>query len=196
MKTIVYKSSEIPSLVYQKVSSLLQDAFAERRAQGIDFKCGTFSPQDVENEFNDGDRLICVYDDDNQIVATVSMLNRRKRHMKYAAHDNLAVASSCKGQGLASVVFKEVMALAKELELDFLSSSTATTATSSVSYHKKKGFLIYQKSFGIGYDSYNYILPLRSMKYLKCNLIRIPLYLLFTAKNKLRFEFKKKRNTI
>lgn len=191
MKTIVYKSGEIPSHVYRDVSSLLQDSFAERRSQGINFKCGTFSPQDVETEFNTGGYLICVYNDDNELVATVSLLNRFKRNKKYAAHDNLAVASSCKGQGLASVVFKEVMVLAKELNLDFLSSSTATTATSSVAYHKKKGFVIYQKSYGRGYNSYNYILPLRSMQYLKCNLIRIPLYLLLTAKNKVRFMLKR-----
>lgn len=191
MKTIAYKAGEIPFSVFLDVSALLRDAFAERRAQGINFKCGTFTPEDVKNEFTSGEFLICLYNDNCQLLATVSLIIRSKGHTKYAAHDNLAVASWCKGTGLASIVFNEVLSLANELELDFLSSSTATNAASSVAYHKKKGFLIYQKSFGKGYNSYNYILPLRGMKYLKCNLVRIPLFVLLTAKNKVVFMLKK-----
>lgn len=191
MKTIVYRSGEIPSRVFQDVSSLLQDAFAERRAQGIYFKCGGFSAQDVEDWLIDGGYLVCIYDTDNRLIASVTILTRAKGNMKYAAHDNLAVASWCKGQGLSSVVFNEALSLAKELDLDFLSSSTATGATSSVVYHRKKGFLIYQKSYGSGYNSYNYILPLKRMKFLKYCLVRVPLYLLLTVKNKVKFMMKR-----
>ena len=54
MRIEVYRSGLIPQHVFETVSELLQDAFAERREQGINFKCGLFSVQDVENEFVNG----------------------------------------------------------------------------------------------------------------------------------------------
>lgn len=54
MRIEVYRSGLIPQHVFETVSELLQDAFAERREQGINFKCGLFSAQDVENEFVNG----------------------------------------------------------------------------------------------------------------------------------------------
>lgn len=43
MRIEVYRSGLIPQHVFETVSELLQDAFAERREQGINFKCGLFS---------------------------------------------------------------------------------------------------------------------------------------------------------
>ena len=51
MRIEVYRSGLIPQHVFESVSELLQDAFAEGREQGINFKCVLFSAQDVENEF-------------------------------------------------------------------------------------------------------------------------------------------------
>ena len=51
MRIEVYRSDLIPQHVFEPVSELLQDAFAERREPGINFKCGLSSTQDVENEF-------------------------------------------------------------------------------------------------------------------------------------------------
>ena len=51
MRIEVYRSDLIPQRIYETVAELLQDAFAERREQGINFKCGMFSAQEVENEF-------------------------------------------------------------------------------------------------------------------------------------------------
>ena len=47
MRIEVYRSDLIPQHVFEPVSELLQDAFAERREQGINFKCGIFSAQVV-----------------------------------------------------------------------------------------------------------------------------------------------------
>ena len=54
MRIQVYRSGLIPQHIFETVSELLQDAFAERREQGINFKCGLFSAQDVKNEFVNG----------------------------------------------------------------------------------------------------------------------------------------------
>ena len=50
MRIEVYRSDLIPQRIYETVAELLHDAFAERREQGINFKCGVFSAQDAENE--------------------------------------------------------------------------------------------------------------------------------------------------
>lgn len=60
MRIEVYRSGLIPQHVFETVSELLQDAFAERREQGINFKCGLFSPQDVENEFVNRGGIYCL----------------------------------------------------------------------------------------------------------------------------------------
>lgn len=59
MKIEVYRSGLIPQDAFEKVSELLHDAFEERREQGINFKCGLFSAQDVENEFSNGGGIYC-----------------------------------------------------------------------------------------------------------------------------------------
>ena len=42
MRIEVYRSDLIPQRIFETVAELLQDAFAERREQGINFKCGMF----------------------------------------------------------------------------------------------------------------------------------------------------------
>lgn len=54
MKIEVYKIRSIPWDVLESVSQLLHESFSERREQGINFKCGTFSAQDVDNMFVSG----------------------------------------------------------------------------------------------------------------------------------------------
>ena len=54
MRIDVYRSGLIPQHVLETVSQLLQDVFAERREQRINFECGLFSAQDIENEFVNG----------------------------------------------------------------------------------------------------------------------------------------------
>ena len=60
MRIEVYRSDLIPQRIYETVAELLQDAFAERREQGINFKGGLFSAQDVENEFINRGGIYCL----------------------------------------------------------------------------------------------------------------------------------------
>jgi hypothetical protein len=52
MQINAYKSDVLTQELALQVSSLLKESFEERRSQGIDFKCGHFSAEDVINEFN------------------------------------------------------------------------------------------------------------------------------------------------
>ena len=177
----VYRNQTIPQEVYESVSLLLHDSFEERRCQGINFKCGTFSAADVEHEFAGKGGYLLVAEEEGSFVGTVSLINRGKGKYKYASHDNLAVLSLCKGKGVASALFAEVLKIAKKDKLDFITSYTATNAVSSVLFHKKMGFLIWGKNYGNEYNSYSFIYPLNSFKLLRNKPIRIAIYWVKTS---------------
>lgn len=186
MRIEVYKSNAIPQYVFSNVSELLHDAFAERREQGINFQCGLFTPADVEAEFVNGGYLLLAVDDNNKTIGTVSLLNHSKGNFRYLSHDNLAVSSNSKGKGVASRLFQEVLTVAKKDGYDFITSFTATTAVSSIGYHLKQGFVIYEKSFGKDYNSYSFIYPLKKMGFMRCKLLSWIVYMLLTVKNRIR----------
>lgn len=191
MKIKVIKAEDISERDYMFVSQLLYDAFEERREQGINFKCGTFSPQDVKNEFaNKSGYLFLALDESNKIVGTVSLIERFKGSFKYASHDNLAISSVNKGKGIASRLFREVLLVANLARYDFLTSFTATTADSSVLFHKKNGFVIYEKSYGSSYDSYSFIYPLKKMRFMRFIVFNKIIYVILTLRNKIKTIFK------
>lgn len=177
----IYNSNKIESEIFESVSRLLHESFAERREQGINFKCGTFSAEDVKHEFAGNGGYLFVAEEEGAIVGTVSLINRSKGKYTYASHDNLAVLSSCKGKGVASALFAEVLRIAKKDNLDFITSFTATNAVSSVLFHKKMGFLIWGKNYGNDYNSYSFIYPLNSFKLLRNKPIRITIYWVKTS---------------
>ena len=191
MNVRVIKACNLSDAVSESVSHLLHDAFEERRKQGINFKCGTFSPQDVKNEFaNKGGFLLLALDEFENIVGTVSLIERAKGKYKYVSHDNLAVLSAYKGKGVASSLFKEVLSIVDVGGYDFITSFTATTANSSVLFHKKMGFVIYEKSYGSSYDSYSFIYPLKKMRFMRFIVFNKIIYVILTLRNKIKTIFK------
>lgn len=180
MRIEVYRSGLIPEQVFKDVLILLRDAFEERRSQGLNFKCGMFSIRDIENEFIGGGYLLLARDEKGKLVGTVSIIERHKAGLHYISHDNLAVSIGCQGKGVASMLFHEVLNIAKRENYDFITSFTATTADSSVKYHIKNGFVIYEKTFGKGYDSYSFIYPLKMFGFMHFKLISKLTYILLT----------------
>lgn len=128
--------------------------------------------------------------DGNTIIGTLMLIFRRKGSSRYALHSNLAIASSHKGNGIAGLLFQEALRIAKDNNLDFINSFTATAAESSIRYHKKMGFLIYGKSFGKMRNAYSFIYPLRKYTFLRCLPICKMVFIAYTTKswiiNKLR----------
>ena len=181
MRIDVYNSENVPEEVCRIVSTILFDAFEERRIQGINFKCGHFTPEDVKKEMKDNSFLFLAYTEDNIPVGTAMLKIRSKYGLKYGGYENLAVRSQYKGKGVAKLLFNERFKKAQSLDLDFLTSTTATQAFSSVQYHKKMGFIIYKKSYNRRmYNSYNYIYPLKRLKLLNVGLFRSIVYCLNT----------------
>ena len=173
---VSYKNGSIPDDVYVSVTNILHDAFKERLQQGLDFKCGSFSQKDLRNDLKGDSYLFVAIDDNGGRIGTVSLKVRRKKGFMYGGYENLAVISDYKGKGVAVLLTEDLISKAKEMNLAFLTSSTACKATSSVHFHQKMGFIIYMKSHSVKYDSYNFIHPLRCLNILKIELIRKFIY--------------------
>lgn len=177
----IYKSEDIPQELYPIVSDLLRDAFEERRQQNINFRCGTFTPDELQQDLKGDNYLIVAYNENDIPVGSSSLKVREKGPFHYGTLENVCVSSSAKRNGLASIIADEIKILANELKLDFLTSATACNATSSVKFHKKNGYLIYQKSFGKDYNSYSFIQPLNKLRFFKFLPLRIAVYVLATS---------------
>lgn len=176
-----YRSETITAALASQVSTLLHESFEERRSQGIDFKCGHFSAEDVINEFRNRGGFLLIASEADKIVGTLSLIERKKGKFTYASHDNLAVSSSMKGKGVARRIFEEALRVSKENNYDFLVSFTAVNAISSVKYHRRVGFIIYAKNYGINYDSYSFIYPINRFKKLRSPIIYRPIYAMVTC---------------
>ena len=108
----------------------------------------------------------------------MSLIERNKGGFRYVSHDNLAVSSLCKGKGVALNLFIEVLNVARREDYDFIASFTTTTADSSVRYHLKNGFVIYEKSLGKGYDSYSFIYPLKRFGFMRIKPLSKMIYII------------------
>lgn len=161
---------------YPEISSLIRESFKERLDAGLNFGCATFSAKQLCDHVKN-DYVFAAYDED-EIVGTVTISIKEKYGFKYGWHENLAVSSLYKGQGVASCLFQRVLSFANEQGLQFLLSSTAVSAGSSIRYHQKNGFLIYRlvSSHDTNYYSYHFIRPIQRMLFLKYRIFRLPIY--------------------
>jgi len=178
---------------YEEVVNLLHESFKERLDAGLNFGCATFSVEDFKNELKDS-HVFVAYDDKGKAIGTGTLTLRDKKGFRYASHEFLATSNKYKGRGIASAIFVEMKKMAIEKRIDFISSSTAVEAFSSVRYHKKNGFKIYRLvSFdGKTYYSYCFIYPIRKLNILNIPLFRLPLFTLTVV---ISLLFKRKKGT-
>ena len=98
MRIEVYRSDLIPQRIFETVAELLQDAFAERREPGINFNVACPLRKTLKTSLlTGGGYLLLAINENEQIVGTVSLIERNKGGFRYISHDNLAVSSLCKG---------------------------------------------------------------------------------------------------
>lgn len=130
--------------------------------------------------------LLLAINENEQIVGTVSLIERNKGGFSYVSHDNLAVSSLSKGKGVASSLFQEVLNVARREGYEFITSFTATAADSSVRYHLKNGFVIYERTPGKGYDSYSFIYPLRCFGFVRIKPLSKMIYVMLTFTRRIK----------
>lgn len=177
---------------YQQILDLIQHSFKERLQQGINFTCSSYTLEQFRND-SLNDIIITAESMDGVLLGTVTITPQKKYGHRYAYHKHLAVSNSFKKKGIGTKLEKFVEKLALVYDVDFLTSSTATLATSSVLFHKRNGFL--KRKFvtyeTANYDSFEFIKPIKRTPIVIALLIsRIPCFGLTYAKTRM---FKLKR---
>lgn len=174
---LYHKDSDTP---YEKISKLIRDSFKERLDCGLNFGCANFTANDLKEKTKDS--YVFVAFEQSDLVGTLT-LSVDDNNIGF--HEYLAVAPDCRGKkGISKMLFENLLLKSQELNLDYILSSTATRAQSSIKYHIKNGFKIYNyDSFkNTNYYSYLFIYPLNKRKWLNYPIFRIPLLICFYIK--------------
>lgn len=148
---------EDPEASYEKLSELILSAFKERADAGLDFACCRFTP-DVLKEYLEGKTTFVILDENDNYVATRScQLKRDKKGRLFGRMYYLAVAISARRQGLSKKLLKLCADRMKAEGAEYLGTSTAVGAKSSVISHQKEGYRIVGYKFLKGTNYYSYI---------------------------------------
>lgn len=147
---------------YQQILDLIQESFKERLQQGVNFTCSSYTLDQFKKQAA-GSIIVTAEDADGVMMGTVTITPKKKFGHRYAYHKHLAISSNFKKQGIGTKLEKFVEQIAFAYDVDFLTSSTATVAESSVRFHKKNGFkkrkyVAYECT---NYDSYEFIKPIK-----------------------------------
>lgn len=159
MEIKIYHDDE--NAPYSEITALLSDSFKERVDAGQNFVCAFYTNDEYKKETKDG--YIFVAMEDNEILGTACMNVHRKKFMRCGSHKFLAVSPKVKNKGVGTLLQERMVSFAGDLELVYLTSTTALPATSSVKWHIKNGFVpLYVTYFeGKTYYSYMFFKPLR-----------------------------------
>lgn len=139
---------------YKDVIELIHLSFQERLRQGLLFSCSSMTVDQYIEKVRLGNVLIAVDSELDIIVGTVTVtIKHDKNGVIYGYHEYLAVHPEVKNKGIASMLFKELLILVLSQKGKYILSDTACKATSSVNWHLKNGFKIFELE---SYRSTNY----------------------------------------
>jgi len=127
---------------YARLLDVLHEAFRERLQENLNFGCATFNLEDLKR--NTENAYVITVNDGQNLLGFVSLTIREKGGIHYGVHEFLSVSPKMKRKGIGSLLFNEVLLLAKKQNLMFISSTTSVKAISSVKWHLKNGFKIFR----------------------------------------------------
>lgn len=153
MEVIVKLLSET-NTTYKDLADLLHDAFEERLEQGLHFTCSIMTAEQVEAKMKGGYVFVAFNRDTDELIGTVTIhVNTDKLGNVFGYHEYLAVSPKAKHQGVGTKLAEVWDLLLKEKRAKYVYSDTACRARSSVNWHLKNGFQIYELE---SYRSTNY----------------------------------------
>ena len=153
MEVVINLLSET-NVSYQQLTDLLHAAFEERLEQGLNFTCSTMSAEQFEAKIKDGYVFVALNKETDELLGTVTIhINTDKNGNVFGYHEYLAVSPQVKHFGVGTKLALAWDALLKEKSAKYVMSDTACGATSSVDWHLKNGFQIYELE---SYRSTNY----------------------------------------
>lgn len=151
---VVIKLLSETNVSYQQLTDLLHAAFEERLEQGLNFTCSTMSTEQFEVKMREGYVFVALNKETNELLGTVTIhINTDKKGNVFGYHEYLAVSPKVKHFGVGTKLALAWDALLKEKNAKYVMSDTACDATSSVNWHLKNGFQIYELE---SYRSTNY----------------------------------------
>lgn len=180
-----------PDTPYEKMRILLNSAFQERKEEGIDFAYATYTVEQLKEHVGNGFYIVA-YDNDT-VVGMVALIQKERYGIRYSTHECLAVLPSMSNKGIATLMFQTFLEVAHQVDTDFIISTTAEKAYSSIRYHKKNGFktFLFVSFPSTPYYSYCFIYPIRKFKLLKYSVFNKPVFVASYVFTKL---FKKENN--
>jgi Acetyltransferase (GNAT) family. len=132
------------SFSLKDVYTLIQEVYKDRVDAGIDFTLSKISFEEYEKKIHQDNKMVFVLPKDNYLIGSAALAIRiDKGGRKYGGYSNAVVLKEYQGKGLGTKLFEARKRKAIECGCDYLSSSTAENATSSVRWHKKNGWLLY-----------------------------------------------------
>lgn len=160
---------------YKQLAILLHEAYKTRKDEGLIFQCSNFTESELHDHVYNG-YLIVAYEDEKPI-GMVALIPKKRFGISFVTHEYLAVSAKKRNSGIATSLFLALFTKAEENGFDFIISSTAVGAKSSVRYHEKMGFItfLYVAFPKANYYSYCFIYPIKKFKFLRFSLFRIPL---------------------
>ncbi len=144
---------------WEELAQLYHEAFQERLDQGMNFICSSFTPEYLEQHFDDAIILVALDKDQNDALAGVAVLRIiHDDRGTWGYFTDMGIKPSYKRCGIGSKLEAQRVAVAKENGCSFVMSDTAANAKSSVNWHYRNGFkLVELVSWpNTNYYSYNF----------------------------------------
>lgn len=142
------------TITYQQLADMQHAAFKERLEQGLLFTCSFMTTEQFEAKMKDGYVFVALNKETGELLGSVTIhVNKDKKGNIYGCHEYLAVSPLAKHSGVGSKLAQAWNALLQDKHAKYVLSDTACRATSSVNWHLKNGFQIYELE---SYRSTNY----------------------------------------
>jgi len=142
------------SITYQQIVEMMHESFEERIRQGLHFTCSSMTAEQFEKKVHDGFTFVALNPETNELLGTATLhINKDKNGIVYGYNEYLAVSPKAKHLGVGTKLLKERLLLLLSHGGKYVMSDTACGAKSSVNWHLKNGFQIYELE---SYRSTNY----------------------------------------
>ena len=172
---VVVKLLGETKFTYQQIVDLMHESFDERLQQGLNFTCSSMTTDQYEDKVKDGFTFVAFNPESEELLGTATLhIRKDKKDVTYGYHEYLAVSPKAKHLGIGTKLLnKRLLLLLLSRGGKYVMSDTACGATSSVNWHLKNGFHIYELE---SYRSTNYW-SFVFIKYLDDSVKRTPLQL-------------------
>jgi len=159
--SLIVKPIEETFVSFNEYYAFIQDAYAERKRQGIHFVCTSLSVDELRDEISSNNARIYLgflSECPNEIASSISVAYRYDDSEKYAWFHLVATNDKMKGKGVGTHMLHAMIDLAYKNGCSYVSLITAKKAISAVRFYEKNGFFKVSRfrPFRGGYEGYSY----------------------------------------